>query len=73
MDRMVAKGAVPVTTQVVLGEFQRDWGRPETYAGATSIAKKYFGNWGQVLDYYAQVIGGNVANHGKEASDRVHA
>lgn len=73
IDRMVAKGAVPVTAQVVLGEFQRDWGRPETYAGATSIAKKYFGNWGQVLDYYAQVIGGNVTNHGKDASDRVHA
>ncbi|MGW3628447.1 isochorismatase family protein, partial [Streptomyces sp. NPDC000880] len=65
MDRMVAKGAVPLTTQVVLGEFQRDWGRPATYAGATAVAKKYFGNWGQVLDYYAQAVGGPVSGHGK--------
>ncbi|MCM2389937.1 hydrolase [Streptomyces albipurpureus] len=54
MDRMVAKGAVPVTTQVVLGEFQRDWARQDSYLGARSIAQRYFGNWGQVLDYYAQ-------------------
>ncbi|MFD4832052.1 hydrolase [Streptomyces uncialis] len=54
MDRMVAKGAVPVTTQVVLGEFQRDWARQDSYQGARAIARKYFGNWGQVLDYYAQ-------------------
>jgi hypothetical protein len=70
MDRMVAKGAVPVTTQVVLGEFQRDWGRPQTYEGATDIAKKYFGNWGQVLAYYGQVVGGTVTNHGKQPAQR---
>lgn len=73
IQRIVAKGGVPVTAQVVLGEFQRDWGRPSTYAAATAIARKYFGNWGQVLDYYAQVLGAQPANHGKDASDRENA
>lgn len=40
-----------------MGEFQRDWVRPESYQAAVVIVKKYYGNWGQVLDYYAQVHG----------------
>lgn len=68
MDRMVAKGAQPLTAQVVLGELQRDWARMESYAAATSIAKKYYGNWGQVIEYYAKVQGQPAAGHGLQLS-----
>src|SRR4030095_7630306 len=51
MDRMVQAGAVPVTWQQVLLEWQRDWARKETYDAVTSIVKEHSGAYGMGIDY----------------------
>ena len=51
MDRMVQAGAVPVTWQQVLLEWQRDWARKETYDATTSIVKEHSGAYGMGIDY----------------------
>lgn len=51
MDRMVQAGAVPVTWQQVLLEWQRDWARQETYDAVTAIVKEHSGAYGMGIDY----------------------
>ncbi|GAA4326320.1 hydrolase [Pigmentiphaga soli] len=51
MDRMVQAGAVPVTWQQVMLEWQRDWARKETYDAVTGIVKEHSGAYGMGIDY----------------------
>jgi nicotinamidase-related amidase len=51
MDRMVQAGAVPMTWQQVMLEWQRDWARTETYDAVTSIVKEHSGAYGMGIDY----------------------
>lgn len=51
MQRMVQAGAVPVTWQQVLLEWQRDWARRETYDAVMAIAKEHSGAYGMGVDY----------------------
>ena len=51
MDRMVQAGAVPVTWQQVLLEWQRDWARNETYDAVMAIVKEHSGAYGMGVDY----------------------
>jgi nicotinamidase-related amidase len=51
MDRMVQAGAVPVTWQQVLLEWQRDWARKETYDDVLAIVKEHSGAYGMGVDY----------------------
>ena len=51
MQRMVQAGAVPVTWQQVLLEWQRDWARRETYDAVMKIAKEHSGAYGMGIDY----------------------
>jgi nicotinamidase-related amidase len=51
MDRMVQAGAVPVTWQQVLLEWQRDWARRETYDAVMAIVKEHSGGYGMGVDY----------------------
>lgn len=73
LDRMVAKGAVPVTAAVLLGEFQRDWARQQTYADTTRIAQEHFGNWGQVITYYSTLTDDQDANDRDKATTMARA
>lgn len=51
MQRMVQAGAVPVTWQQVLLEWQRDWARKETYDDVMNIVKEHSGGYGMGVDY----------------------
>jgi nicotinamidase-related amidase len=63
MDRMVQAGAVPVTWQQVMLEWQRDWARKETYDAVTSIVKEHSGAYGMGIDY--------AITHGHKGQERV--
>lgn len=51
MQRMVQAGAVPVTWQQVVLEWQRDWARRDTYDAVMAIAKEHSGAYGMGVDY----------------------
>jgi nicotinamidase-related amidase len=51
VQRMIQAGAVPVTWQQVLLEWQRDWARKETYDGVISIVKEHCGGYGMGVEY----------------------
>lgn len=51
IDRMVQAGAVPVTWQQVLLEYQRDWARRETYNAVMALVEEHSGAYGMGVDY----------------------
>lgn len=51
IDRIVQAGAVPVTWQQVLLEYQRDWARKETYDAVMSLVREHSGAYGMGVDY----------------------
>ncbi len=51
VQRMIQAGAVPVTWQQVLLEWQRDWARKETYDGVIGIVKEHSGGYGMGVEY----------------------
>lgn len=51
MQRIVQAGAVPVTAQQVLLEFQRDWARKETYDAVMDIVEEHSGAYAQGVEY----------------------
>jgi len=57
VERMVQAGAVPVTWQQVMLEWQRDWSRQETYEAVTGIAKQHSGAYGVGIEYAYSMFG----------------
>lgn len=51
MQRMIQAGARPMTALQYMLELQRDWGRTETYAMTTGIAKQFGGAYGLGILY----------------------
>ena len=51
IDRMVQAGAVPVTWQQVLLEYQRDWARKGTYDAVMALVREHSGAYGMGVDY----------------------
>jgi nicotinamidase-related amidase len=51
MLRMVQAGAVPVTWQQVLLEWQRDWAHRDTYNDVMAIVREHSGAYGMGVDY----------------------
>ena len=49
--RLAQAGAVPVTWQQVLLEYQRDWARKETYDGVLRIVREHSGAYGMGVEY----------------------
>ena len=66
IDRMVQAGAIPVTWQQVMLEWQRDWSRMETYEAVTGIAREHSGAYGVGIDYAYSMFG---AKEGAKAAD----
>lgn len=66
MQRMAQAGAVPVTWQQVLLEWQRDWARRDTYDAVMDIVRQHSGAYGMGVDYaYTMVHGApERATHG---------
>jgi nicotinamidase-related amidase len=59
VQRMIQAGAVPVTWQQVMLEWQRDWARKETYKPVTDIAKQHSGAYGVGINYAYSMFGGS--------------
>ena len=57
VDRMVQAGAIPVTWQQVMLEWQRDWANAGTYEAVTSIAREHSGAYGVGIDYAYGMFG----------------
>ncbi|HFI5306831.1 TPA: hydrolase [Serratia liquefaciens] len=51
IDRMVQAGAIPLTWQQVLLEYQRDWARKETYDAVMELVREHSGAYGMGVDY----------------------
>ncbi len=51
MHRMIQAGAVPVTWELVMYEWQRDWARTETADQVRAIAMQHSGAFGQGIVY----------------------
>lgn len=51
IDRMMQAGAIPVTWQQVLLEYQRDWARKETYDAVMELVREHSGAYGMGVDY----------------------
>ena len=51
IDRMVQAGAIPVTWQQVLSDYQRDWARKETYDAVMELVREHSGAYGMGVDY----------------------
>src|SRR4030095_4757391 len=67
MDRMVQAGAVPVTWQQVLLEWQRDWARKETYDEVMSIVTEHSGAYGMGVDYAYTMV-----HKGAQRTSKLH-
>ena len=56
MQRMIQAGAVPVTWQQVMLEWQRDWARKETYDAVMAIVREHSGGYGMGVDYVYTMV-----------------
>ena len=65
IQRITQAGAVPVTWQQVLLEFQRDWARKDTYDAVIEIVKEHSGAYGMGVEYAYTMV------HGLPASRKV--
>lgn len=72
VQRLIQAGAVPVTWQQVLLEYQRDWARKETYEAVMSLVKEHSGAYGVGVEYaYTMVHGAPSSN--EKAPTMAHA
>lgn len=63
VQRLIQAGAVPVTWQQVLLEYQHDWARKETYDAVIEIVKEHSGAYGVGVEYaYTMVHGAPPSN-----------
>ena len=58
IQRVIQAGAIPVTWQQVLLEFQRDWARGETYNAVMTLAQEHSGAYGIGIQYAKSMFGG---------------
>ncbi len=65
IQRLIQAGAVPVTWQQVLLEWQRDWERQGTYADTTGIAKEHGGAYGMGIRYAKEMFGASEGSSHK--------
>lgn len=56
VQRLIQAGAVPVTWQQVLLEYQRDWAKKETYDGTIEIVKEHSGAYGMGVEYATTLV-----------------
>lgn len=58
IQRMIQAGAIPVTWQQVLLEYQRDWSRKETYDAVMDLVREHSGAYGMGVDYAYTLVHG---------------
>ncbi len=62
IQRITQAGAVPVTWQQVLLEFQRDWARKDTYDAVIEVVKEHSGAYGMGVEYAYTMVHGQPAS-----------
>jgi nicotinamidase-related amidase len=62
IQRVMQAGAVPVTWQQVLLEYQRDWARKETYDAVMDLVKEHSGAYGIGVEYAYTMVHGQPAS-----------
>jgi nicotinamidase-related amidase len=60
MDRMTQAGAVPVTSQQVMLEWQRDWNDKTTYNGLMAIIKEHGAAYGLGAEYVDSMVANSI-------------
>jgi nicotinamidase-related amidase len=65
VQRMIQAGAVPVTWQQVLLEYQRDWAHKETYDAVMGLVLEHSGAYGMGVDYAYTMVHGAPQRQGK--------
>ncbi len=63
VQRLLQAGAIPMTWQQTMLEWQRDWARQETYDAVMEIAKAHGGAYGVGIRYAKSILGEH-ANEG---------
>ena len=63
VERMIQAGAIPVTWQQVMLEWQRDWANASTYEAVTGIAREHSGAYGAGIDYAYGMFGAQEGNN----------
>ncbi len=59
--RMAAAGVVPITWQVTMGEWQRDWAREDTVRGLATVMAENGGATGVAFTWEMQLLAGQKA------------
>ncbi|NOZ10251.1 MAG: hydrolase [Gammaproteobacteria bacterium] len=67
IQRITQAGAIPVTWQQVLLEFQRDWARKDTYDAVIEIVKEHSGAYGMGVEYAYTMVHGQPASRKERA------
>lgn len=65
IQRIVQAGAVPVTWQQVLLEYQRDWARRDTYDAVIDLVKEHSGAYGVGVEYAYTMVHDAPPSHKK--------
>ena len=55
VQRMIQAGAIPMTWQQTILEWQRDWANEDTYGGMMEIIQEHSGAYGQGV-FYAETM-----------------
>jgi hypothetical protein len=69
MARMIHAGAIPVTWQQVMLEWQRDWARQDTYAAVNDIVRQHSGAYGMGINYVRAMLGASGEGQAGQAPE----
>jgi nicotinamidase-related amidase len=69
LARMIQAGAIPVTWQQVMLEWQRDWARQETYAAVNDIVRQHSGAYGMGINYAKTMLGAGGEGQATKADE----
>lgn len=61
ISRMTQQGIVPTTWLTTMLEWQRDWGRTDTYEAVMSVVTRHAGAYGLGVTYARAMMGGHTA------------
>jgi hypothetical protein len=67
---MTAAGVVPITWQVLMGEWQRDWAREDTVGGLAGVMAEHGGATGIAFAWEMQLLAGGGAPHPVDSEQR---
>lgn len=56
VQRLIQAGAIPVTWQQVMLEWQRDWNRKDTYSAVIEIVREHSGAYGMGVNYVIDMV-----------------